>query len=102
MRTHITLAFLALSLPALAQQQPTSPPGAESTPAPSSVPAMSNKRAECRQKLQQQGLRGRELQDQVQLCLADARKGCLKDAIDQKITGAQRKDFVRNCMGGKG
>jgi len=100
MRAYITLAFLALGLPAVAQEPTTPMPGAESTP-PSSVPAASNKRAECRQKLQQQGLHGRELQDQVALCLADARKGCLKDAIDQKISGPERKTFVRNCMGVK-
>jgi hypothetical protein len=97
------LAFVLTSAylisPTMAQQQPSAPPGAEPAPAPS--PNTSNRRADCRQKLRQQGLRGAELRDQVQLCLADARKQCLKDAIDQKVTGAQRREFVKNCMGGR-
>ena len=34
----------------------------------------------------------------MQLCLAEARVDCLKQAIDQKVANAQRRDFVRNCM----
>jgi hypothetical protein len=106
MRTRGTLALplltsICLGLPAMAQQQPPAATGVQPTETPSSAPATSNKRAECRQKLRQQGLRGADLRDQFQLCLADARKDCLKDAINQKITGGQRKEFVKNCMGGK-
>jgi hypothetical protein len=34
----------------------------------------------------------------MQLCLAQARVECLKQAIDQKIANAQRRDFVKGCM----
>ena len=42
---------------------------------------------------------GQEHQDQMQLCMAQAHLDCLKQAIDQKITGDQRKEFVRTCIG---
>ena len=35
--------------------------------------------------------------DQIQLCMAQAHLDCLKQAIDQKIVGPQRRDFVKNC-----
>jgi hypothetical protein len=34
----------------------------------------------------------------MQLCMAQARLDCLKQAIDQKIVGPQRKDFVKSCV----
>jgi hypothetical protein len=43
-------------------------------------------------------LQGQERQDQMQLCRAQAHLDCLKQAIDQKIVGPQRRDFMRNCM----
>ena len=33
----------------------------------------------------------------MQLCMAQAHLDCLKQAIDQKIVGPQRKEFVKNC-----
>jgi hypothetical protein len=45
-----------------------------------------------------QGLKGQERQDQVQLCVAQAHLDCPKQAIDQKIVGPQRKDFLKNCV----
>jgi hypothetical protein len=33
----------------------------------------------------------------MQLCMAQAHLDCLKQAIDQKIVGPQRKDFVKSC-----
>ena len=45
-----------------------------------------------------QGKTGQERQDQMQLCLAQGRVDCLKQAIDQKIVGPQRRDFIKNCM----
>ena len=44
------------------------------------------------------GLQGQERQDQMQLCLAQARLDCLKQAIDQKVTGPQRRDFIHTCV----
>jgi hypothetical protein len=34
----------------------------------------------------------------MQLCMMQARLDCLKQAIDQKIVGQQRKDFLNTCM----
>jgi hypothetical protein len=35
----------------------------------------------------------------MQLCMAQARMDCLKQAVDQKIVGPQRREFVRTCVG---
>lgn len=35
----------------------------------------------------------------MQLCIA--RLDCLKEAIDRKVTGPQRRDFVKSCVGGQ-
>jgi hypothetical protein len=34
----------------------------------------------------------------MQLCLAQARVDCLKQAIDQKIANDKRRDFIKSCM----
>ena len=44
------------------------------------------------------GLQGQEREDQMHLCRAQARLDCLKQAIDQKIVGPQRRDFMRSCL----
>jgi len=31
--------------------------------------------------------------------MAQARLDCLKQAIDQKIVGPQRRDFIQTCVG---
>jgi hypothetical protein len=31
--------------------------------------------------------------------MAEARLDCLKQAVDQKIVGPQRKDFLKSCTG---
>jgi hypothetical protein len=43
-------------------------------------------------------LQGQERHDQIQLCVAQARIDCLKQAIDRKIVGRERKEFVKNCV----
>ncbi|MGL9623415.1 hypothetical protein QRQ56_36230 [Bradyrhizobium sp. U531] len=45
-------------------------------------------------------LKGQDKRDQLQLCLAQARLDCLKQAIDQKIVGEARKSFIKTCVGG--
>ena len=42
---------------------------------------------------------GQSKREQLQLCLAKARIDCLKQAVDQKVYGKQRADFVKSCMG---
>lgn len=54
------------------------------------------KRAECL--VAAQGKKGQDRQDELQLCMAQGHVECLKQAIDQKVVGPQRKDFIKNCM----
>jgi hypothetical protein len=44
-----------------------------------------------------QGQKGQDQRDQMQLCMAQARMDCLKQAIDQKIVGPKRRDFIKAC-----
>ena len=60
------------------------------------APVPSGKRFACQ--TASQGSKGQEQKDQMQLCMAQARLDCLKQAIDQKIVGPQRKDFVKSCV----
>ena len=93
----VVTALLTLAIAAFAQ----------STPAPATaVPASANpaaaaplaigKRLACR--TASRGMNGQEQKDQMQLCMAQARVDCLKQAIDQKIVDPQRKDFVNSCV----
>ena len=59
------------------------------------VPVPMSKRFACQ--TASQGLNGQDRQDQMQLCMAQARMDCLKQAIDQKIVGPKRKDFIKAC-----
>ena len=92
--------WFCLAIAAFAQStntpQATPSPAPAATPAPASSPSAGGKRAECLASVQ--GKKGQERQDQLQLCLAQGRVDCLKQAIDQKIVGSQRKDFIKSCM----
>jgi hypothetical protein len=78
--------------PVLAQ---TPPPAA-----PATVPVPATKRVTCLATTA--SLKGQDKRDQMQLCLAQARVDCLKQAIDQKVAGEPRKSFIKTCMGGDG
>lgn len=96
--------WLCLAVAAFAQS--TSMPQATPTPAPSAAPAAASpstgaakgggKRAEC--VVASHGKKGQDRQDMLQLCMAQGHLDCLKQAIDQKVVGPQRKDFIKNCM----
>lgn len=96
--------WLCLAVAALAQS--TSTPAASPTPVPAAAPttggaatgggAAGGKRGDCLVAVQ--GKKGQDRQDQMQLCMAQGHLDCLKQAIDQKVVGAQRKDFIKNCM----
>ena len=76
---------------------PASPaPAATASPSASSPPGASGKRGDCMVAVQ--GVKGQERQDQMQLCMAQGHLDCLKQAIDQKVVGPQRKDFIKSCM----
>jgi len=72
----------------------TTPPAAST----GTVPVPATKRVTCLATTA--SLKGQDKRDQLQLCLAQARVDCLKQAIDQKIVGESRKSAIKTCMGG--
>jgi hypothetical protein len=104
-------AILVLGLTATAVAQTASPapatrdnttpaaPSAQAAPSTQANPsAPIGKRAACQAAAQ--GMKGQERHDQMQLCMAQAHLDCVKQAIDQKVVGSQRRDFMKTCMGG--
>jgi psiF repeat-containing protein len=92
------IATLGLALAALAQSSspnPPAPPPVQTNSAPA-APVAESKLFACQ--IAVKGLQGQERQDQMQLCRAQAHLDCLKQAIDQKIVGPQRRDFMRTCL----
>ncbi|UPK34796.1 hypothetical protein IVB18_43505 [Bradyrhizobium sp. 186] len=77
----------------------TTPPAASAAPT-STVPVPATKRVTCLATTQ--NMKGQDKRDQMQLCIAQARVDCLKQAIDQKIVGEPRKNFVKSCVGADG
>jgi hypothetical protein len=90
----VAVGSLLFAIAAVAQST-TSTPAVPVNPAPA-VPVASGKRFAC--VTASQGFKGQEQKDQMQLCMEQARLDCLKQAIDQKIVGPQRKDFVKSCV----
>ncbi len=56
------------------------------------------KRETCRQQVSSKGLKRQDARDQLQLCVAQARVECLKQAIDQKLRSNVRRVFVKSCV----
>jgi len=95
-RPSVIAASLACLIvaPALAQTPaPTASPTA-------TVPVPATKRVTCLATTA--SLKGQDKRDQLQLCLAQARLDCLKQAIDQKIVGEARKSAIKTCVGTDG
>ncbi len=78
--------------PMFAQTTPAAPTG--------TVPVPATRRVTCLATTQ--NLKGQDKRDQMQLCMAQARLDCLKQAIDQKIVGEARKSSIKTCVGGDG
>ena len=78
------------------------PVSAQTTPsaAPTTVPVPATKRVTCLAATA--SLKGQDKRDQMQLCMAQARLDCLKQAIDQKVVGEPRKGFIKTCVGADG
>lgn len=92
------IVSLGLALAAFAQSpspDPAPPPPVQTNTAPA-APVAASKLFACQTAAQ--GLQGQERQDQMQLCRAQAHLDCLKQAIDQKVVGPQRRDFMRSCI----
>jgi hypothetical protein len=90
----VATGIILLAIAAFAQSP--SPPADVSKKDAVAVPVPAGKRLSCM--TASQGVTGQERRDQMQLCMAQVRLDCLKQAIDQKIIGAQRKDFVKTCV----
>lgn len=90
----IAAGLLGFAITASAQSAAPAP-AVQANPAPA-APVSPSKRYACRASVQ--GMRGQERNDQMQLCMAQAHLDCLKQAIDQKIVGPQRRDFVKTCL----
>jgi hypothetical protein len=82
---------------ASAQQPSTATPSAEESKQGRS-PGVQSKRQACRRDGQAKGSRGPDLQDYVAVCVAEARLGCLKQAVEQKVRGQARREFIGKCL----
>lgn len=87
------------SAPAPAGSTAVTPPAAAAPAGPvtTATPAPSGKKLACQ--TASEAVKGQARQDQMQLCMMQARLDCLKQAIDQNIVGPPRKDFVKSCVG---
>jgi len=57
------------------------------------------RREACREQVASRHLKRREARDQLQICVAQARVECLRQAIDSKVRGiTQRKLYVKGCI----
>jgi hypothetical protein len=93
----VAASFVCLIVaPVFAQTSPAATPAAPT----STVPVPATKRVTCLATTQ--NLKGQDKRDQRQLCMAQARVDCLKQAIDQKIVGEPRKNFIKTCVGADG
>jgi hypothetical protein len=103
---------IVLAIEALAQSASPSPnpPSTEVSPAPApssapvvqtvtapAAPVNPSRRFVCRAASQK--YQGQDRADQMQLCVEQARLDCLRQAIEQKVVGPQRRDFVQTCVG---
>ena len=97
----LAAGLLGLALAAFAQSAAPAPtPSAEpvqTNPAPA-APVSPSKRYACRTAAAQ-AAKSQDRADQMQLCMAQARLDCLKQAVDQKVIGPQRRDFIQTCLG---
>jgi hypothetical protein len=92
----IVTASLALAPAAFAQSAPAPAAPAVTVNPAAAVPVALGKRMACRSA--SRAVQGQDKQDQMQLCMAQAHLDCLKQAVEQKIVGPQRLDFMKNCV----
>jgi psiF repeat len=97
MRSVIAVMLAAVFATSALAQSPPPPPAPVPAPEAPAGAAPPSKRATCRAEGQGQGLKGQKLRDHVQLCMHQARTGCLNDAIAKNLRGAERKTFMRSC-----
>jgi hypothetical protein len=83
-----------VSAPAPGDAAPAKP--ARAKPAPN--PGEALRRKTCRDGADQ-SLKGADLKDAVEVCMAEARLSCLKKAVEDKVRGKQRQAFMSTCTG---
>ena len=89
MRTLITVILVSLFLSHVAS--------AQTPPEPSAGLA---KQAACRDAALRKGLRGPDLANDVGVCMAQVRLECAQRVAAEHMSGPQRNDFMKSCMGG--
>jgi len=98
--TTVCLAFATASFAQTTPPAPTSPAAPAAAPAApaaaAATPAASGKRSACQ--TASQAIKGQDGRDQMQLCMAQAHLDCLKQAIDQRIVGPKRQEFIKSCL----
>jgi hypothetical protein len=92
----IAAVFAGFTTAAAAQ---TTPAPSATPPAASNVPAPSTPPADCRGQAQSKGLRGQAARDAIQVCVEEQRLACVKEAVEKKVVGEHRREFVRACAG---
>jgi hypothetical protein len=106
-----TAAALAQTTPPPATAPSDAPPAAggapgSGTPSPStpgpSTPSASTPPVDCRGQAQSKGLRGQAARDAMEICMAEQRLACTKEAVEKKVIGAARRDFIVSCAGRPG
>ena len=93
----VAASLVCLIIAPVSAQTPS--PAAPANPT-STVPVPATKRVTCLATTQ--ALKGQDKRDQMQLCMAQARLDCLKQAIDQKVVGEARKSAIKTCVGADG
>ncbi len=114
---RLVIAAALIGFTAAASAQTTPPPAAApsdappaaggapspSTPSPSapspSTPSASTPPVDCRAQAQSKGLGGQAARDAMDICMAEQRLACTKEAVEKKVIGAARRDFLRSCAG---
>ena len=94
MRLIVIAAVLAGFTTAAAAQTAPAPAPSATPPAASNVPAPSTPG-----QAQSKGLRGQAARDAIQVCVEEQRLACVKEAVEKKIVGEHRREFVRTCAG---
>ncbi len=96
----IYIAIAQNPLPnAIASAPPEGAKIAYAAPAEGKSGTRVGKRETCRQSVSAKKHLGKyQARDQMQLCVAQARVECLKQAIDQKLRGSARRVYVKSCV----
>ncbi len=95
---YALLSMMLLGSSAAWAQQPGEPkPAQDNATAPVAAKPFAARKTACRESGGTQGLRGADLADHIQLCVEEAKLGCLKQAIAQKVPRPERRTYIQTC-----